>query len=134
MNFKHIFILFIVVILSSVIALFIRNRIESNYKAELRFDVLKYDFDTLTNEFDSEYYFVYQNIGNKPMRIIDIKTSCGCTIPYWNPGELAPFEKDSFKVTYNYEIKGYFMKEIMVYSNSETSPDRLEILGYVPFE
>ena len=47
---------------------------------------------------------------------------------------LAPQNMDSIKVTYDIENKGYFIKEIMVYSNSETSPDRLVVKGYVPFD
>jgi hypothetical protein len=94
----------------------------------------EHDFDTLFYQKDAEFYFVYENSGKKYLKIENIKSSCGCTIPSWNVLALAPYERDSFKVTYNIENKGYFIKEIMVYTNSDSSPDRLVVKGFVPFE
>ncbi|WP_111320651.1 DUF1573 domain-containing protein [Algoriphagus chordae] len=90
--------------------------------------------DTLFTQKDAEIYFKYKNVGTKDLKILNIQTTCGCTIPEWNSKLLAPDEADSFKVSYNIENKGNFLKEIMVYSNSKTSPDHLIISGFVPIE
>ena len=100
----------------------------------LSFDETKYNMDTVYSQSDAEVHFVYKNIGNNNLKIYSIETSCGCTIPSWNDGFLPPMSVDSFKVSYNIENKGYFVKEIMVYSNSKSSPDHLVIEGYVPFD
>lgn len=131
---KKIFILFFFVIISTIISIYIKWELEERYVPNISFVQEKYDFDTLLNQEDAFVYFVYRNIGKKDLKILDIYSSCGCTIPYWNNKVLKPNEIDSFKVTYNIENKGYFIKEIMVHSNSISSPDHLEIMGYVPFE
>jgi hypothetical protein len=131
---KNTILLISIVILAAIMSVFIKRALDKNNVPEISFKIKKYDFDTLTNQEDANFYFVYENYGKKDLKIYNIKTSCGCTIPAWNDGFLKPYEKDSFKVTYNIENKGYFMKEIMVYSTSITSPDRLEVMGYVPFE
>jgi hypothetical protein len=131
---KNVIVLFFVILISASISIFIKKVIDKQFLASISFDTRKFDFDTLLNQRDAEFYFVYRNSGKGDLRIFDIKTSCGCTIPSWNDGYLKSAEKDSFKVSYNIENKGFFLKEIMVYSNSESSPDRLEIMGYVPFE
>ena len=98
------------------------------------FNTLSADLDTLYRQEDAFFYFIYKNEGNSDLKIYNITTSCVCTIPFWNSGLLKRSETDSFKVEYNIENKGYFIKEILVYSNSPTSPDKLQLLGYVPFE
>lgn len=131
---KRITILVLIFIVSAGTAILIKYGIGEYYRPKISFDHKKYDFDTLRNQNDANFYFVYKNTGITELKIYDIKTSCGCTIPSWNDIFLKPNEKDSFKVEYNIENRGYFMKEIMVYSTSKTSPDRLEVMGYVPFE
>jgi hypothetical protein len=130
---KNIVIVSVVFISASVSILLKRNN-ERNNLPHIVFEQSEYDFDTLFNQSDAEFHFVYENIGGKNLSLQSIKTSCGCTIPDWKTSDLAPTERDSFKVTYDIENKGYFFKEIMVYSNSKTSPDRLIIKGYVLFE
>jgi len=103
-------------------------------KPKIVFQSLSADLDTLYRQEDAYFYFVYKNKGISDLKIYNITTSCGCTIPFWNSGSLKRSETDSFRVVYNIENKGYFIKEILVYSNSPTSPDKLQLLGYVPFE
>lgn len=131
---KNIVIVIFVIVLSSVISIVIKRNIEKKYVPKVSFLQLEHDFDTLYTQEEAEIFFVYENLGNKDLKINNVKSSCGCTIPSWNVLPIAPYEKDSFKVTYNIENKGYFIKEVMVYSNSITSPDRLIVKGYVPFE
>jgi hypothetical protein len=126
---------FIVIVVASVLLSVNAKRWVNNfYSPEILFEVTKYDFDTLSKNDSSYYYFKYKNIGNGELKIYNIKTSCGCTIPYWNESFLNINEIDSFRVEYDKINKGYFIKEIMVYSNSRTSPDRLVISGLVPFD
>lgn len=113
---------------------FFTNFIAFKNKSIIEFEKTTHDFDTLKNQADAELYFVFYNRGNSDLEINDIGTSCGCTIPSWSKNVIKPYEKDSFLVSYDIINKGYFIKEIMVYSNSSTSPDKLVIKGYVPFE
>ncbi|GMQ31334.1 DUF1573 domain-containing protein [Algoriphagus confluentis] len=104
------------------------------FQPRIEFEVKRADLDTLKIQDEAYFYFVYKNKGFGGLQIYEVTTSCGCTVPDWNSDFLGIFEKDSFRVDYNIENKGYFIKEIIVYSNSSTSPDKLEFVGYVPFE
>lgn len=113
---------------------FLKNQFQKQRYAVIEFGKMKHDFDTLQTQAAATAYFTYQNTGNIPLKIHKITTSCGCTIPVWNKKELSVHQIDSFKVNYNTQNKGAFLKEIMVYSNSKTSPDHLSVSGYVPYE
>ena len=65
------------------------------------------------------------------MLIEKITTTCGCTIARWSEIKLLYLQKDSILIEYDTSKKGYFTKEIMVFSNSKTSPDHLFIKGRV---
>jgi hypothetical protein len=131
---KNILVLAAAMGLMAGLAYFGKRMYDDRNYAMLHFEKKKHDFDTLRTQEAAATYFVYKNTGNKPVRIEKVETTCGCTIPYWNQQELAPNQADSFKVAYNIENKGYFVKEVMVYSNSKNSPEHLFISGYVPLE
>lgn len=75
---------FIVIVVSVLLSVNAKRWVNNFYSPEILFEVTKYDFDTLSKNDSSYYYFKYKNIGNGELKIYNIKTSCGCTIPYWN--------------------------------------------------
>lgn len=75
--------------------------------------------------------FEVENSGDYPFIILDIKASCGCTIPFWNRQPLAPSKKTEIIVEVKPETKGFFNKTIHVYGNAVNSPLKLSILGTV---
>ena len=96
--------------------------------------VLKEDLNDFGNvEFNSsaEVYFTYINTGEGPLQILDIVSSCGCTVVDWSPDELMPSESDSFLVSYDTKIPGYFSKEITISSSGPSNPNRVWITGTV---
>ena len=130
------YIIYLVLSMGLVIGLTFAARAvyEQHYYASIAFENKDHQFDTLSSEQDAATYFVFKNTGREGLKITNIETSCGCTIPSWNDRLLGQHETDSFKVLYHTENKGYFVKEIMVYSNSITSPDHLTIRRFVPLE
>jgi len=130
---KKILTFIIIVIITLFLSLSFKNWYNKKNYPEISFNRKKISLDTIYNKKQAEIYYSYKNTGNKNLKIFRIETTCACTIPTFNDGLLEPREIDSFKVKYETENKGHFIKEIMVYSNSRTSPDRLTISGYVPF-
>lgn len=47
---------------------------------------------------------------------------------------IGPGQQDSILVEYDAETTGFFLKEVYVFSNAETSPDLLSIRGTVQSE
>lgn len=131
---KYFFSLLLVMLFATGITFLANDWYQSTHYALISFDQESHGFDTLYRQEDANIYFVYKNSGNKDLKIHNIQTTCGCTVPEWSGKFLKSNEVDSLKVSYNIENKGNFIKEIFIYSNSRTSPDRLVISGYVPFE
>lgn len=130
---RNILFVLIVIVVGTAIGVLMKNWFQKAFHPEISFDQKSHNFDTLYLQENAEVYFVYKNLGNKALKINSVKAGCGCTIPQWNQNFLKPNGKDSLKVIYNIENKGHFIKEVLVYSNYNSSPHHLEISGFVPF-
>ncbi|HBX51668.1 MAG: hypothetical protein A2W98_05765 [Bacteroidetes bacterium GWF2_33_38] len=76
--------------------------------------------------------FEFNNTGNQPLILSNVKASCGCTTPEWTKEPIAPGAKGSIKATYNPARRpGQFNKSITVTSNSENPTTVLFIKGDV---
>jgi hypothetical protein len=68
---------------------------------------------------------------DSPFTIMDVKTSCGCTVPLWEKRPLASGEKTTIKVEVKPDTPGSFRKTITVYGNAENAPLQLAVTGEV---
>lgn len=98
-----------------------------------KMDFLKkeHDFKNIIRNKEVTTFFIYENKGNNPLKINNISSTCGCTIPVWSRKLLDPGQKDSILVKYDSKTLGYFSKSIYVVSNSVNSPDVIHIKGEV---
>lgn len=64
-----------------------------------------------------------QNVGDKPLIISNINTSCGCTVPQWTTEPIAPGKKGEITVTYNTSNVGRFSRTITISTNDEKKPN-----------
>ena len=105
-------------------------------KVDMVFDktvdgITAHDFGSIVFGANGKVDFVYTNKGTKPLVITDVKSSCGCTVPTWTKEPVAPGQKGTINVGYDTKIGGVFNKTVVVYSNANNSPVRLEIRGKV---
>ena len=98
---------------------------------KMNFIKTEHNFKNIIRNKEVSTFFIYENKGNNPLKINNISSTCGCTIPIWSRKVLAPGQKDSILVKYDSKTLGYFSKSIYVVSNSENSPDILYIKGEV---
>jgi hypothetical protein len=75
--------------------------------------------------------FVLKNTGDRPLVIVDIKTSCGCTVPTWSRQPVASGATTEVRVEVMPETPGSFRKTITVYGNMERPPLQLAVMGEV---
>lgn len=75
--------------------------------------------------------FTFQNKGNKPLEIIDVKPSCGCTQADWTRGAIAPGQRGQITAVYDALMLGTFQKELAVYTTADKNPVYLEMEGRV---
>lgn len=80
---------------------------------------------------DGERIFKFTNIGNAPLVIKEIKTSCDCAVPKKPEKPIMPGEEATITVAYDTNETGGFSKEIIIFSNAKESIKRIRIKGYI---
>lgn len=73
--------------------------------------------------------FTLKNIGDNPLVIQYVATSCGCTTVAYSKEPALPGKEIDLEVVYKAEHPEHFDKTITVYCNAETSPLVLKISG-----
>ncbi len=107
----------------------------SNVKAQAKIEFAEsvHDFGTISEKgglVSHEFEFV--NVGNAPLVIQRVSTSCGCTSPNWTKTPVEPKGKGKIKVTFNPNGRPYpINKTITVYSNASNKTATLKITGNV---
>ncbi|QNM86597.1 DUF1573 domain-containing protein [Polaribacter pectinis] len=114
-----------------VIALFITFSINSQ---EFKFEKETIDYGKIAKGSNGERIFVFTNIGDAPLIIKNIQSSCGCTVPKKPEQPIMPGEKGEIKVSYDTKRPGGFSKQITIFSNAKTSTKALKIKGFVSKE
>ena len=99
---------------------------------EISFEQDVIDYGEVAKGSNGERVFVFQNTGDKPLLIKNVKTSCGCTVADYPKTAVAPGEKAEIKVGYDTNRLNNFSKTIEVYSNAvENGRKLLRIKGVV---
>ncbi|AQT69633.1 hypothetical protein STSP2_02827 [Anaerohalosphaera lusitana] len=67
--------------------------------------------------------FEFKNTGSKPLKVIDIKSTCSCTVPALKKKTYEPGESGKFSVTYTAsEHEGTDKKHLYILSNDPDEP------------
>lgn len=101
--------------------------------AQVVFTPDTWDFGTI-RETDGRvsHTFTGENRGDKPVVILDVVTTCGCTVPEFTKRPIRPGEKTSVKVTFDPTNRpGTFTKELGVYSTERRKIATLTVRGSV---
>jgi len=101
--------------------------------AQLVFDPDRYDFGTI-REVDGcvACTFTGVNRGTRPIVVLDVVTSCGCTVPEFSRKPVRAGDSIRIAVTYDPQNRpGAFSKELSVYSSDRKKVATLTIGGTV---
>jgi len=99
---------------------------------KILFTEKSHDFGEITQGEKVEHIFEFENIGNEPLILSDVRTTCGCTAPEWPKEPVRPGEKAKIKVVFNSAGKmGMQNKVITVMSNAVNNPERVKIVTNV---
>ena len=97
-----------------------QTEIFAEKKAQISFEKTTHDFDKVYLGSGSvKYCFVFQNNGDEPLIIKDVRTSCGCVYGSWTKKPVAPSDTGSVCVIYKNNVSGAFNKTVRVISNAE---------------
>jgi len=83
-----------------------------------------HDFGPI-NEVDGPvmHEFIFTNYFDVPIRILNVKASCGCTTPGWSKDEIQPGESGYVQAQYNPRNRpGPFRKSLTITTNASQNP------------
>ena len=99
---------------------------------KISFTEKSFDFGEITQGEKVEHVFEFENVGNEPLILSDVRTTCGCTAPEWPREPIAPGKTARLKVVFNSAGKmGMQNKVITVMSNAVNNPERVKIVTNV---
>jgi hypothetical protein len=102
-----------------------------NKGAIIKFDKNVHDYGTLYQNADGKSEFTFKNIGDEPLILSSVRSSCGCTIPQWPKEPILPGQSGVIVVTYDTKRIGTINKQITVLSNATESQVVLNIKGNI---
>lgn len=110
-----------------------QNKGKSEGKGKIDFPYTSWDFGNVNEKGGPVFHeFKFINTGKSPVRIIDVKTSCGCTSTSWTQTSIAPGDTGSVNAVFEPDNRqGAFSKTLSVMSNGETELIDLTIKGVV---
>jgi DNA-directed RNA polymerase subunit F len=109
--FKNLIILILIFSFHTSIIAQIGPKIEFNKKEHKFGDVVEGTYPTTT--------FVFYNTGDAPLKLKNVRASCGCTSPSWPRNDIQPGDSGVIKVVFN--TRGYknkdFAKSVIIQTN-----------------
>jgi hypothetical protein len=90
-----------------------------------------HDFGDLQLKETYYHEFEFANLSKEPIRIDNIRPSCGCTIPNWNRDWIQPDSTASIKVEFRPNTAGYTRKQIKVYFSGQRKAEKLYLEAFV---
>lgn len=123
-----------VLVLAFVIcANILKAQVPSDTLGRIVWEKSEYNFGTIKEvdgKVDGIFYFL--NVGKVPVKVDEVKTSCGCTIAEYSKEPIKPNEKGFVKATFDPTMKkGEFNKSITVKANTVPFYHLLDITGTV---
>jgi len=98
----------------------------------IQFDKTEHDFGTIQDGTPVETVFSYTNVGDAPLVVTDIKSTCGCTVPQdWDRTPLAKGETSNFTVKFNGKGNGVVTKTLTVVANTVKGNETVRIKANV---
>lgn len=123
----------VVFYISLVVNILLCTAAHAEPDSPVRFDALRHDFGAI-REVDGKvsHTFRFVNVSSKPVVIIAVQTSCGCTVPEYSKRPVMPAEVGEITLTYNpADRPGPFTRDADVYGADRRVIATLRIEGDV---
>ena len=89
----------------------------------IRIDNPDYDFGVIYTGQTAEHTFIIQNIGDAPLEIQNVRSTCGCTVASIGKRNLEPRETTELNAVFDSRrYRGEIIKNIFLYSNDPENP------------
>jgi hypothetical protein len=98
---------------------------------EFKFESETINYGKIAKSSNGERTFIFTNVGEQPILINKIQSSCGCTVPEKPKKPIMPGENGKIKVSYDTSRVGGFSKQITIFSNAKIARKVINIKGFV---
>lgn len=115
------------------VGLFFATNVFGQQVKPLQFQELIHDFGYVDQDGGAvTYSFQFANVTNRPVKILSVQASCGCTTPDWTKDPIEPGSSGFVQASYDPKGRpGYFNKSLTVATDAEANPVILQIKGQV---
>jgi len=97
-----------------------------------KFEEIEHDFGKVIQGESVSYEFKFTNTGKSDLIIVDVSTSCGCTVPSYPRTPIRKGETGAIKVSFNSAGKfGFQAKNILVVANTQPNTTLLRIKAQI---
>jgi hypothetical protein len=114
-----------IVVLGGFSTITAQNTSKFEFKSEM------IDYGEIAKGSDGVRVFEFKNIGDAPLLIENVYSSCGCTVPTWPKAAIKPGESGKIEVKYDTNRVGPIRKTITIYSNTDEPTKALKIKGKI---
>jgi hypothetical protein len=119
-------------LLNILLILLVITQVQAQQGKPVQFREEMFDFGTITEESSAVHEFVFTNASGRPMKILSVQASCGCTTPDWSREVVAPGKTGYIQASFNPKGRpGYFNKTLTVTTDLDSNPLVLQIKGQV---
>src|SRR5687767_1274339 len=74
------------------------------------------------------HQFEFTNLANRPVKILGVKPSCGCTTPDWTKDPILPGQTGIIQARFDPKGRpGHFTKTLTVTTDADSNPILLQI-------
>ncbi len=117
---------------SIIVLLFVLNTFAQQSKP-IQFREETFDFGSVKEETGLvTHEFMFTNTGSRPVKILSVQPSCGCTTPSWSKEQVGVGKTGFIQASFNPKGRpGYFNKSLTVTTDLDGNPIVLQIKGQV---
>ena len=118
---------------NTILVLMLLGALSAFAQPKIKFLETKHDFGTIKEDGGKvSFVFGFENVGDAPLEIKNVKTPCGCTSPQWVKTPIPPGSGGYVEATFDpMHRPGIFNKVLTVILNGEASNTYLTIYGEV---
>lgn len=116
-----------------VVLLLVPGLLKAQVVEPLLFREKVYDFGEIDeNKGNADHEFLFTNNAARPVKILSVSASCGCTTPGWSKDPIAPGKTGFIKASFDPKGRpGFFNKTLTVLTDFDPTPLILQIKGAV---
>jgi PBP1b-binding outer membrane lipoprotein LpoB len=106
--------------------------LDTNNIAKITMEETDFNFGSVNEGDVVKHTFKLKNVGNQPLLITDIRTTCGCTVPSWNKSPISANANDQVEVKFDTKGKANEqIKKITIIANTFPAETELILRGMV---